>query len=286
MTEDLDVRLRRLLASDDADALIDLGCDLADAGRQADAEACFRRAFDLGDSVAAYNLGNSLAAQDRWEEAVDAYEIALRGGEADAWRNLGLVLEDLGDLAGAMRAYRGAAAAGDLEGGLQLAFLLRDQGEREQAMAVAEEFAAAGDEEAAAVVACWRWCSSLDPSLEADLRAGQHHFPAARADLAHLLRETGRSAEARSVLERGAKLGEQVAWLPLGNLYREELGDEEAAEEAYRSGIAAGDPYCHQNLAVLLADRGDLEGAVEQFRLGAAAGDQLAAQCLQELERD
>jgi hypothetical protein len=87
------------------------------------------------------------------------------------------------------------------------------------------------------------------------------------------------------VLERGAKLGEQVAWLPLGNLYREELGDDEAAEEAYRSGIAAGDAYCHQNLAVLLADRGDLEGAIEQFRLGAAAGDQLAAQTLRELER-
>jgi tetratricopeptide (TPR) repeat protein len=286
MTEDLDVRLRRLIASDDADALINLGCDLADAGRQVDAEACFRRAFTLGDTVAAFNLGNSLAAQNRWEEAVDAYEAALRAGEPDAWRNLGLVLEDLGDLAGAMRAYSGAAAAGDLEGGLQLAFLLREQGEREQAMAVAEEFAAAGDEEAAAVVACWRWCSTLDPSLEAALRAGQHHFPPARADLAHLLRETGRPAEARSVLERGAKLGEQVAWLPLGNLYREELGDEEAAEEAYRSGIAAGDVYCHQNLAVLLADRGDLEGAVEQFRLGAEAGDQLAAQCLQELERE
>lgn len=285
MTEDLDRRLRRLRASDDADALIDLGCDLADAGRQTEAEECFRRAADLGDTMGAFNLGNTLAAQHRWEEAVHAYEVALSGGEADAWRNLGLVLEDLGDLAGAMRAYRGAVDAGDLEGGLQLAFLLREQGEREQAMGVAEEIAAAGDPEAAAVVACWRWCATLDPSLEADLRAGQHHFPAARSDLAHLLRETGRPVEARAVLERGAKLGEQVAWLPLGNLYREEMGDDEAAEEAYRSGINAGDTYCHHNLAVLLADRGDIDGAVEQFRLGAAAGDQLAAQSLRELEQ-
>jgi tetratricopeptide (TPR) repeat protein len=184
-----------------------------------------------------------------------------------------------------MRAYRGAVDAGDLEGGLQLAFLLREQGERDQAMSVAEEIAAAGDAEAAAVVACWRWCATLDPALEDDLRAGQNHFPAARSDLAHLLRETGRPVEARAVLERGAKLGEQVAWLPLGNLYREEMGDDEAAEEAYRSGINAGDTYCHHNLAVLLADRGDLDGAVEQFRLGAAAGDQLAAQSLRELEQ-
>jgi tetratricopeptide (TPR) repeat protein len=288
MTEDLDGRLWRLraqdAASEDPDALIDLGCDLADAGRHIDAEWCFRRASMLGDTVGAFNLGNSLAAQQRWEEAVSAYEVALAGGESDAWRNLGLVLEDLGDLAGAMRAYRGAAAAGDLEGGLQLAFLLRQQGEREEAMEVALELAAAGDEEAAAVVACWRWCATLDPALEADLRAGADHFPACRSDLAHLLRETGRPAEARWVLELGAKRGELVAWLPLGNLYRDELGDDEAAEEAYRSGIAAGDVYCHHNLGVLLADRGDLEGAVEQFALGAAAGDQLAAHALGQLE--
>ena len=284
MTEDLDRRLRRLQASGDGDALVDLGCDLADAGRHADAEACFRAAAEAGDTVASFNLGNALAAQGRWQEAVDAYEVALAGGEADAWRNLGLVLEDLGDLAGAMRAYRGAVDAGDLEGGLQLAFLLREQGERHAAMDVAMEIAAMGDQEAAAVVACWRWCATFDPALEPHLRAGADHFPAARTDLAHLLRESGRGAEARSVLERGAKLGEQVAWLPLGNLYREDLDDEEAAEEAFRAGIAAGDVYCHQNLAVLLADRGDFDGAVEQFTLGAEAGDQLAAQTLRGLE--
>src|SRR3712207_8745568 len=84
--------------------------------------------------------------------------------------------------------------------------------------------------------------------------------------LASLLRTTGRTAEARFTLERGAKLGEVQAWLPLGNFYVEDLADVEAAEEAYRAGIAAGDGYCHHNLAVLLADRGDLDGAVEHFR--------------------
>src|SRR3954452_6626348 len=130
MTEDLDTRLQRLQASDDVYALIDLGCDLADVGRQTDAEWCFRRAAELGDTVGSFNLGNAPAAQKRWAAAVDAYEVALAGGEVDPWRNLGKVLEDLGDLAGAMRAYRGAVDAGDLEGGLQFAFLLREQGER------------------------------------------------------------------------------------------------------------------------------------------------------------
>jgi tetratricopeptide (TPR) repeat protein len=239
----------------------------------------------MGDPLAAFNLGNDLAAQARWKEAVAAYEVALAGGENDAWRNLGLVLEELGDLAGAMRAYRGAADTGDLGGGLQLAFLLREQGEREQAMRTAQELAAAGYDEAAAVLACWRWCATLDPALEPELRAGADHYAPTRVDLGTLLRQTGRPVEARAVLERGAKLGELVAWLPLGNFYAEELGDDEAAEEAYRSGIAAGDVYCHHNLAVHLADRGDLDGAIEHFRRGAEAGDQLAAQALHELER-
>ncbi|MEX5718645.1 tetratricopeptide repeat protein [Geodermatophilus maliterrae] len=283
MTEDLDARLWRLQASEDADELIDLGCDLADANRHTDAEWCFRRAAALGDATGYYDLGNSLAAQERWSEAVDAYEVALAGGEPDAWRNLGLVLEQLGDLAGAMAAYRGAAA-GDTEGGLQLAFLLREQGEREEALDVARQLAAAGDDEADAVAACWEWCATLDPALEPRLRTGAAHFAAARADLAALLLQTGRPEEARSVLERGAKLGEQVAWLPLGNLYREELGDDEAAEEAYRAGIAAGDVFCHHNLGVLLAERGDLTGAAEEFQRGADAGDQLAAAALQLLQ--
>lgn len=280
MTEDLDGRLRRLRASEDLDALIALGCDLTDAGRHADAEECFRRAAELGDAVGAFDLGNALAAQHRFDEAVDAYESALSRGEPDAWWNLGLVLERLGDLAGAMHAYRGAAEAGDPKGWLGLAFLLREQGEDDAAIDAAGRGGASGDPTAAAVAACWRWCATEDPALEDDLRAGADHFPSARVDLARLLLDTGRSAEARSVLERGAKLGEDVCWLPLGNLYVDVLGDQEAAEEAYRAGIAQGDAYCHHNLGVLLAERGDVEGAEEQFFLGAMAGDQLAAAAL------
>jgi len=42
------------------------------------------------------------------------------------------------------------------------------------------------------------------------------------------------------------------SWLPLGNLYADELGMPDAAEAAYRSGIAAGDNHSHHNLALLL----------------------------------
>ena len=283
MREDLDGRLRRLRACRDADAVIELGCDLADAGRHQDAERCFRRAAELGDALGWFNLGNSLAARGRVTDAVDAYERALAGGEQNAWLNLGVVLEEIGDVVGAMRAYRGAGEAGDTQAGLQLAFLLHEQGEHEQALTVAAELAATGDDVAAAVLACWRWAASYDTSLEVDLRSGADRYPGARVALASLLRVTDRVAEARFTLERGAKLGEAQAWLPLGNFYAEESRDVEAAEEAYRAGIAAGDSYCHHNLAVLLAERGDLDGAVEHFRLGAADGDDLAAEALREL---
>jgi tetratricopeptide (TPR) repeat protein len=283
MTEDLDGRLRRLQASADVDALIALGCDLAHAGRHREAEECFRRATGLGDATGAFDLGNALAAQERWEDAASAYEVALSRGEADAWRNLGAVLERLGDVAGALWAYRGAADAGDLDGGLQLALLLRDQGQAESAFAVAEEMAAGGAPQAGAVLACWRWCATRDLALEDQLRAGADLYAPARKDLADLLVTTGRQAEARSVLERGAKRGEPTTWLPLGNFYADEMRDEEAAEEAYRAGIAAGDVYCHHNLGVLLAERGDLDGAVEQFRLGADEGDEMAVEALRDL---
>jgi tetratricopeptide (TPR) repeat protein len=247
MTEDLDARLRRLPAAD-APALIALGRELVGAGRLTDAEECFRRAAALGNAVAAFALGNALAAQERWSEASVAYEAALAGGEAHAWRTLGVALNEMGDEEGALAAWRGAADGGDAH--------------------------------AAAVLASRQWARTQDPALEAALRAATEVFPPARADLADLLRETDRAVEARFLLEVGAKRGEPMAWLPLGNLYCDELGDDEAAEEAYRSGISAGDVRCHHNLGVLLVGRGDHEGAAEQFALGAEAGDELAMAAL------
>ncbi|MEP7763746.1 tetratricopeptide repeat protein [Sanguibacter sp. 25GB23B1] len=283
MDDELDARLARISSSADVDELLDVGCDLAEAGRLHDAERCFATADDLGSPTAAFNLGNTLGQLGRGVEAVTAYERALAGGETDAWLNLGNVLKDLGDLAGAMHAYRGAAAAGDSNGSVALAFCLREQGERDEAMAVARTAATAGNEIARAVVACWEWCRTLDPSLEPELRAGAEHFPSARADLGDLLRSTGRVAEAREVLERGTGRREVECWLPLGNLLSHALGDEHAAEAAYRSGITAGDTFCHNNLGVLLEERGDERGAEEQCRLGAAAGDALAERALRDL---
>lgn len=284
VTDALTRRLADLAFSPDVDQLLDLGCDLVQAGRQLDAERCFRRAADLGSAVALFNLGNVLHELGRPTEAVEAYQAAAAAGETDAYRNLAHVLVELGDLTGGMTAYRAAVAAGDTEAGIALAFELREQGERDEAEHIVERAARAGLRQAAGVLACWRWCRTLDPALEPELRAGADHFPAARADLAHLLFSTGRAGEAQRVLERGAELGESESFLPLGNLYADVIGDLDAAETAYRAGIVAGDANCHNNLGLLLwSRRDDLDAAEAEFRRGAEAGDALAARHLGEL---
>jgi hypothetical protein len=85
------------------------------------------------------------------------------------------------------------------------------------------------------------------------------------------------------VLEEGALLGELASWLPLGNLYRDELGDDVAAAAAYGAGIEGGDLHSHHNLGVLLLDAGDVDGAIEHFSVAAAGGDELAARVLREV---
>jgi tetratricopeptide (TPR) repeat protein len=278
--------LRKAHATSDVDELVNIGCDLADSGDAGGAEYCFRRASDLGDAGAAFNLGNTLAGQGRFREAVDAYELALERGESDAWLNLGMVLDDLGDLAGAMRAYEQAERAGDSGGAVMLAFALREQGERDAAFEVVERASAAGNERAAAVLACWRWCESLDPSLEPALRAGAELYPPARADLGRLLVDTGRVEEGRLVYLQGLELGETESMVPLGNLYADVLGDDAAAEAAYRAGAELGDTHAHHNLAVLLERHGDLVGAERHFRQAAEGGDTLAAAALRDLLED
>jgi tetratricopeptide (TPR) repeat protein len=299
----------------DVDALIDRGCELADLGDHEPALGFFRRAAVHGDPVALFDLGNSLTALGREDEAVVAYEQAAAGGEDDAWLNLAHVLAELGRWADAERAarsaldagdtkawrvlgdaleaqgrsvealrtLRSAAERGDARAALALAHRLLDAGRKLEAWHWAQVSADAGDALAAATLAAWRWDETRDLALEPQLRAGAELHEDARTGLAALLRATGRVEQARAVLEEGALLGELASWLPLGNLYRDELDDDVAAAAAYRAGIEGGDLHSHHNLGVLLLDAGDVDGAIEHFSVAAAGGDELAARVLREV---
>jgi tetratricopeptide (TPR) repeat protein len=299
----------------DVAALIDRGCDLADLGDHEQAVLLFRRAAATGNPVALFDLGNSLAALGRWAEAVSAYRGAADAGEDDAWLSLSHVLGELGrwdeaeqaarraldagdpggwyGLVVALEAQargsdaeallRAAAGQGDAAAALQLAHVLRGSGRQLEAWHWVQVAADGGDEVAAATLACWRWDATHDPALEQRLRAGVERYEHARTSLAQLLCATGRVPEARELLEEGALRGEGASWLPLGNLYRDELDDDVAAAAAYRAGIEGGDLHAHHNLGVLLLDAGDVDGAIEHFSIAAAGGDDLAARVLREV---
>jgi tetratricopeptide (TPR) repeat protein len=299
----------------DVDALIDRGCDLADVGDHERAAQYFQRAAAQGSAVALFDLGNSLSALGRWDEAIAALQQAAEAGEDDAWLNLASALAEVGRwteaehaarsalesgdggawpvLADALeaqgrsteaqRTLRAAAGRGDSRAALVLAELLRRSGRQLEAWHWAQVAADAGNEVAAGTLAGWRWIETRDPALERELRGGAEHSELARTGLSALLRSTDRIEEARAVLEEGALLGEVSSWLPLGNLYREDLHDDVAAVAAYRAGIEGGDLHAHHNLGVLLLDAGDVDGAIEHFSIAAAGGDELAAQVLREV---
>jgi tetratricopeptide (TPR) repeat protein len=89
-----------------ADAHVNLGRILHDAGDAGAAEAHYREALRSGDhSTAAYNLGVALEDQGRAEEAARAYRRAILGDPemVDAHYNLAKLLETQGDRQGALR---------------------------------------------------------------------------------------------------------------------------------------------------------------------------------------
>ena len=89
------------------EAQIDLGFELHEAGRLAEAEAVYRKALeDHGpDPLLLYNLGVLLQDLGRSTDAVEAYQAALHGDPrmADCHYNLALLCEQLGRAQQAIR---------------------------------------------------------------------------------------------------------------------------------------------------------------------------------------
>jgi hypothetical protein len=100
------------LKPDFADAHNNLGTALQDLGRIAEAGACYRRALEFQPNFAEAhsNLGNVYKAQGSLAEAIACYRRALHLAPelADAHNNLGAALEQQGNLSEALVAYEQA----------------------------------------------------------------------------------------------------------------------------------------------------------------------------------
>ena len=251
MDDSLRRRLEDARISEDADQLVDVGCDLAERGEHEAAADCFSRAIRMGAEWATHNLGNELVSLGRDAQSIEYFERSIAIGQSESLLNLGQVVERLGDFVRAAAIYRRAMNAGDVNAGMSLAFLMHERGKRDEAEQAAASAARAGSPLARAVLATWQWDRHRDVALEDELRSSVGVYDSARAALADLLESTDRPAEALALLKAGAERNESASWLPLGNLYIR-LGREADAEAAFRRGIAVGDAWSHHNLATLL----------------------------------
>lgn len=94
----------------EAERLVALGNELADAGRPSDAEAAYLAAAraDPGWSVPWYDLGLLCKYQGRWKESLEFNRRATERdpGDEASWWNLGIAATALADWAQARRAWR------------------------------------------------------------------------------------------------------------------------------------------------------------------------------------
>jgi tetratricopeptide (TPR) repeat protein len=285
MIDELSARLAATERHADPDALIALGCDLADAGRHSDAESCFRRATESGSTVAWFDLGNSLRELGRSLEAIDALQTAADLGDADAPLNLASLLDEVGGRdQDVLDALRLAHERGDPRGAHWLGLRYRHQGD-----AVAAEawlrVAAETSDDAAGDLAVHLALVGSDEDVEPLLRRSAPVNEDARADLGKLLWRTGRVSEAFDVLNEGAAKREAGAMIVFANLL-EELDDTWAAEIILRRAIEIGELHAYNNLGTLLRDQGQLLEAQHILEIGAARGDARARENLARLRTD
>ncbi len=259
-----------------AESLNELALALCDMKELTDAESLLREALDLRRELlgrhpelaeSLNNLGTFLYEQDRREEALplmrESLELkrelygAAHPDVATGLNNLAFALHDAGDLDGAEALYREAleqhrALLGDAHPSVgqalnNLAFVLRDRGDYEGARrafgeAVRAYRPALGHDHPSVLNALsngQRLVTEALQSRERTLGADDPETASARVDLAELLLDAGRAAEARAHAEQ--------AWLELT----------ESAGEDWRAARA------ESVLGMVLAELGQLVEAEE-----------------------
>jgi protein O-GlcNAc transferase len=202
------------------------------AGRLAEAEACYRRVLEAqpNHAEAHSNLGVALQQQRKLDEAIAAYRqaIGIKPDYAEAHSNLGVALRDQGKLDEAIAAYRQAIGIKPdyAEAHSNLGNAVRDQGKLDEAIA-----------------AC-RQAIGIKPD-----------YAEAHSNLGVALRNQGKLEEAIAAYRQaiGIKPDYAEAHYNLGNALQQQ-GKLDEAIAAYRKAIGIKPDYveAHSNLLFAL----------------------------------
>lgn len=205
-------------------------------------------------------------------------------GIARGWYLEARVLDQLGWNRSADWATRRAASAGDPDGLRRWALLKRRQGKLRPALRALRRAALLKpDPEWAALELDWRyWAGDMNVTAD-DLSAAAREYPPAAKTRAHLLKDLGMISEAELEFEAAAKEGQWEAWVPLGNIARDN-GDSTLALERYQRAVDEGDSYAMFNMALTLSELGR-DAEAERMLRQAAREDRWARRDLSSTRR-
>ena len=270
--------------------LLAAGLQSHQAGRLAEAEACYRRVLVAQPAYAEVHLqlGLALKAQGKLEEAIAAFRqaVAIKPDWAEAHYNLGNALADKGKLDEAAAAFRRAIALKQdwADAHLALGNALKDRGKLEEAIAayratiaVKPDYAMAHSNLGVALndlgkpdeaIAAYRQAIVIKPD-----------YAVAHSNLGNTLRAQGKLDEAVAAFRQAIAIRPDLAgvYSNLGNALRDQ-GKLDEAIATYRRAIAIKPDYAeaHSNLGNALRQQGKLDEAIDAHRRAIAIRPDLA----------
>ena len=270
--------------------LLAAGLQSHQAGRMAEAEACYRRVLTSQPAYAEVHLqlGLALKGQGKLEEAIAAFRraVALKPDLAEAHYNLGNALGDKGKLDEAAASFRRAIAIKPewADAHLALGNALKDRGKLDDAIAAYRGAIAVKPDHAMAhsnLGVALNDLGKLDDAIAAYRQAIliKPDYAVAHSNLGNTLRAQGKLDEAVAAFRQAIAIRPDLAgvYSNLGNALRDQGKlDEAIATYVQAIGIKPDYAEAHSNLGNALRQKGKLDEAINAHRRAIAIRPDLA----------
>ncbi|MFI0485696.1 DUF6882 domain-containing protein [Actinomadura sp. 9N215] len=238
----------------EATVLHEQGLEAQRKGDQAEAERCFREAFEKGRPVAAHDLAELLLKRGDKGEAVEWYRRAAEQGVPQSAFEVGYAEEVRGELGEAERWYRQAAEGGHAGAYLNLGVILRDRGDLDEAKH------------------CYERAWELESDDKAASNLGAIYDDDGKGDLVAAAEWYGRAADR----------GNAIAAYNLGFVWQDR-GEPEKRLEAWRRAADLKHPNAANAMANLYLSQNVDEGIVWLRRAVLEVGNKESARKLGEI---